>query len=85
MDRYFPAFAEEPDPKVRATMLDEGLAVVTGLWTSQPFSFHGTHYHVDQVRLYRLLSNRRVFRCGSRLGGPIASRCVVPPSGMACI
>lgn len=50
-DRYFPAFAEETDPKVRASMLDEGLAVVTGLWTGEPFSFHGEHYQVDQVRL----------------------------------
>ena len=50
-DHYFRAFAEETDPTVRATMLDEGLAVITGLWTGQPFSFHGAHYHIDQVRL----------------------------------
>lgn len=50
-DRYFPAFGEETNLKVRAEMLDEGLAIITGLWTGQPYSFHGTHYHLDQVTL----------------------------------
>jgi alkanesulfonate monooxygenase SsuD/methylene tetrahydromethanopterin reductase-like flavin-dependent oxidoreductase (luciferase family) len=50
-DRYFAAFSEQINPKVRADMLEEALAIITGLWTGQPYSFHGTHYQVDQVML----------------------------------
>jgi alkanesulfonate monooxygenase SsuD/methylene tetrahydromethanopterin reductase-like flavin-dependent oxidoreductase (luciferase family) len=50
-DRYFPAFGEETNALTRANMLDEGLAIITGLWAGQPYSFYGTHYQVDQVRL----------------------------------
>jgi alkanesulfonate monooxygenase SsuD/methylene tetrahydromethanopterin reductase-like flavin-dependent oxidoreductase (luciferase family) len=35
----FVAFAEEGDPKARAEKLDEGLDVLTGLWTGKPFSY----------------------------------------------
>jgi alkanesulfonate monooxygenase SsuD/methylene tetrahydromethanopterin reductase-like flavin-dependent oxidoreductase (luciferase family) len=34
------------DEKVRAAMLDEGLAILTGLWSGAPFSFNGTHFQV---------------------------------------
>jgi hypothetical protein len=37
---------EQGDPKVRGEMLDEGLAVLTGLWSGQPFSFDGKHYSI---------------------------------------
>ncbi len=30
-------------------MLDEALEIVTGLWTGEPFSFHGEHYTVEEV------------------------------------
>jgi alkanesulfonate monooxygenase SsuD/methylene tetrahydromethanopterin reductase-like flavin-dependent oxidoreductase (luciferase family) len=30
-------------------MLDEGLAVLTGLWSGQPFSFAGEHYNVTDA------------------------------------
>jgi alkanesulfonate monooxygenase SsuD/methylene tetrahydromethanopterin reductase-like flavin-dependent oxidoreductase (luciferase family) len=45
----FEAFGEAVAPKVRATMLDEGLAVLTGLWSGQPFSYDGTQYQVHDV------------------------------------
>jgi hypothetical protein len=35
---------EETDVKRRAEMLDEGLEVLEGLWTGEPFSFSGRHY-----------------------------------------
>ncbi len=38
---------EEPDPKVRGVMLDEGLDVLMGLMSGQPFSHKGEHYTVD--------------------------------------
>src|ERR1041385_7825373 len=33
----FTAFGEEADLKMRAEALDEGLAVLTGLWSGEPF------------------------------------------------
>ncbi|MBN1966609.1 MAG: TIGR03619 family F420-dependent LLM class oxidoreductase [Anaerolineae bacterium] len=37
---------EEPDQRTRGDMLDEGLAVLTGLWSGEPFHHDGPHYHV---------------------------------------
>lgn len=42
----FEAFNELADPRVRGVQLDEGLDVITGLWSGQPFSYAGTHYQV---------------------------------------
>jgi alkanesulfonate monooxygenase SsuD/methylene tetrahydromethanopterin reductase-like flavin-dependent oxidoreductase (luciferase family) len=44
-------FGEEADPRVRGRMLDEGLEVLTGLWSGEPFSFHGEHYRIEEARL----------------------------------
>jgi alkanesulfonate monooxygenase SsuD/methylene tetrahydromethanopterin reductase-like flavin-dependent oxidoreductase (luciferase family) len=43
----FAAFGEDPDPRVRAELLDEGLAILDGLWSGEPFSFEGAHHHVS--------------------------------------
>lgn len=40
-------FGEETVPKKRGEMLDEGLDILTGLWTGKPFSYQGTHYQVS--------------------------------------
>ena len=40
----------EMDRRVRARKLDEGLAIVDGMWSGKPFSFSGEHYHVDDVQ-----------------------------------
>jgi alkanesulfonate monooxygenase SsuD/methylene tetrahydromethanopterin reductase-like flavin-dependent oxidoreductase (luciferase family) len=45
----FEAFDETGDPAVRAAKLDEGLAVLAGLWSGQPFSYAGTHYQVHDA------------------------------------
>ncbi|MBI4640432.1 MAG: LLM class flavin-dependent oxidoreductase [Candidatus Tectomicrobia bacterium] len=45
----FAAFGEEADPKIRAEKLDEGLQVLSGLWTGESFSFQGNHYQVNAV------------------------------------
>jgi alkanesulfonate monooxygenase SsuD/methylene tetrahydromethanopterin reductase-like flavin-dependent oxidoreductase (luciferase family) len=47
----FSRFGEEADPRVRARMLDEGLEVLTGLWSGEPFSHHGEHYRIDEALL----------------------------------
>jgi alkanesulfonate monooxygenase SsuD/methylene tetrahydromethanopterin reductase-like flavin-dependent oxidoreductase (luciferase family) len=45
----FGSFGEPTDPKVRAAMLDEGLEVLTRLWSGETVSFSGRHYRVDEV------------------------------------
>jgi alkanesulfonate monooxygenase SsuD/methylene tetrahydromethanopterin reductase-like flavin-dependent oxidoreductase (luciferase family) len=45
----FTHFGEVTDLKQRAGMLDEGLDILAGLMSGQPFSYQGNHYHVDQV------------------------------------
>jgi alkanesulfonate monooxygenase SsuD/methylene tetrahydromethanopterin reductase-like flavin-dependent oxidoreductase (luciferase family) len=41
-------FGEELDLKKRGQMLDEGLAILAGLWSGQPFSYEGQHYQVKE-------------------------------------
>lgn len=41
---------EETDIRVRAERLDEGLAVLEGLWSGEPFVFEGKHFRVDDLR-----------------------------------
>ncbi|MFL5825695.1 MAG: LLM class flavin-dependent oxidoreductase [Thermoleophilaceae bacterium] len=43
----FAPFGEETDARVRAEMLDEGLEILEGLWSGEPFSFEGKHYRVE--------------------------------------
>ena len=45
----YAAFGEEPDAKVRARKLDEGLDVLIDLWRGEPFSYRGEHYRIDDV------------------------------------
>jgi alkanesulfonate monooxygenase SsuD/methylene tetrahydromethanopterin reductase-like flavin-dependent oxidoreductase (luciferase family) len=47
--REFTAFGESGDLKLHAAMLDEGLAILEGLFTGRPFSFEGEHYKLDQA------------------------------------
>jgi alkanesulfonate monooxygenase SsuD/methylene tetrahydromethanopterin reductase-like flavin-dependent oxidoreductase (luciferase family) len=47
--REFTAFGEDPDLKVRAAKLDEGLEIIEGLLRGVPFSFDGTYYEVHDV------------------------------------
>jgi len=46
-DPGFACFNEESDSRKRARRLDEGLAILDGLWTGEPFSFSGDHYTVE--------------------------------------
>jgi alkanesulfonate monooxygenase SsuD/methylene tetrahydromethanopterin reductase-like flavin-dependent oxidoreductase (luciferase family) len=46
----FAAFGEVADAKVRAEKLDEGLEILNGLWTGEPFEFSGRHYQVERTR-----------------------------------
>ncbi len=43
-------FGEQTDERVHAEMLDEGLAILTGLWSGEPISFQGRHYRPNRVQ-----------------------------------
>jgi alkanesulfonate monooxygenase SsuD/methylene tetrahydromethanopterin reductase-like flavin-dependent oxidoreductase (luciferase family) len=47
----FSKVGEETDLRVRAERLDEGLAVLDGLWSGEPLVFSGRHFRVDGLRL----------------------------------
>ena len=52
-DRFFheySTFGEPVDEKTHAAMLDEGLDVLTGLWSGEPFSHEGQHYTVRDAQ-----------------------------------
>ena len=49
VDTGFAEFGEETDRKARAELLDEGLAILTGLWRGQPFNYTGKHYQVRET------------------------------------
>jgi alkanesulfonate monooxygenase SsuD/methylene tetrahydromethanopterin reductase-like flavin-dependent oxidoreductase (luciferase family) len=44
------SFAGVLDDRARAAMLEEGLAVLTGLWSGEKFSFGGKYYNVRDVQ-----------------------------------
>jgi alkanesulfonate monooxygenase SsuD/methylene tetrahydromethanopterin reductase-like flavin-dependent oxidoreductase (luciferase family) len=46
-DSGYEEFNEVIDRRVRAELLDEGLAIVKGLWHGQPFRFRGVHYEIE--------------------------------------
>jgi hypothetical protein len=52
VDTGFHEFGEETDRKTRAELLDEGLAILKGLWKGQPFSFDGSHYHIRSTSFH---------------------------------
>ena len=43
-------FAGPIDDRVRAEMLDEGIAILSGLWSGEKFSFDGKHYKVRETQ-----------------------------------
>ncbi len=48
-DPEFTRFHQEEDEKVRGDMLDEGLDILAGLWSGEPFAYDGDHYTIDEV------------------------------------
>ncbi len=54
-------FGEEQDAKIRAQKLDEGLAILDGLWSGEFFSYKGEHYQLEEVRfLPRAIQTPRI-------------------------
>jgi alkanesulfonate monooxygenase SsuD/methylene tetrahydromethanopterin reductase-like flavin-dependent oxidoreductase (luciferase family) len=48
-DPGFGKVGEATELRMRARMLDEALDIITGLWSGEPFSYHGTYYHLDEM------------------------------------
>jgi probable F420-dependent oxidoreductase len=47
--REYSAFGEPADDRLHGEMLDEGIEVLRGLWSGEPFNYDGRHYHIDDV------------------------------------
>src|SRR5919202_2140498 len=43
-------FGEPTEAKHRGAMLDEGLAILDGLWSGEPFAFSGAHSRLERMR-----------------------------------
>lgn len=79
----FGTFGDPTDPRLRADLLDEGLDIVTGVWSGEPFEFHGEHFEVRRTRfapvplqkpripiwVAGMLPNLRPFRRAARYDG----------------
>jgi alkanesulfonate monooxygenase SsuD/methylene tetrahydromethanopterin reductase-like flavin-dependent oxidoreductase (luciferase family) len=48
-DAEFAHFGEDAAVQVRARRLDEGLAILAGLWSGDPFAFHGAEYRIRET------------------------------------
>ncbi|GAC1353917.1 MAG: LLM class flavin-dependent oxidoreductase [Ktedonobacteraceae bacterium] len=49
-DGEYHDFGETTDARVRGEMLDEGLAILTRLWSGEEFSYEGQQYQLSQVQ-----------------------------------
>jgi len=57
----FEALGEASDPTTLAALLDEGLEVLTGLWSGEPYRHAGTAYHIKEAQfLPRPLQSPRI-------------------------
>ena len=79
----FKTFGDEGEPKARAAMLDEGLEVLTGLWSGEAFSYRGAYYQMEETQfrpspvqspripiwVAGTWPNKRPFRRGARWDG----------------
>jgi len=50
-DPGFTATGEATAPAIRAQVLDEGLDILTRLWTGEPVTFQGRHFQVNELTL----------------------------------
>src|SRR5579883_2049426 len=57
----FEALGEPSDVAELAARLDEGLAVLTGLWSGEPYQYEGTYFHIREAQfLPRPLQSPRI-------------------------
>lgn len=97
-DADFAAFGDEPDPRVRAAILDEKLEVLDGLLRGDHVDFDGTHVTTHArlrpgpvqsprppIWVAGIVPNQRPLRRARRWDGvyPIGSRDLVTPDALA--
>ncbi len=75
----FTAFGEPTEAKVRAEMLDEGLEIITGLWTGRPFGFRVVTTTSRRWPFYRPQSRNHGSPSGWRECGLTVARFAGPP------
>lgn len=46
----YSAFGEPADDRLHGEQLDEGLAMLAGLWSGKPFRFSGKHYQIAETQ-----------------------------------
>ena len=82
----FGDFGEETDARVRAAKLDEGLDVLAGLWTGQPFELRrdAPPRHAGPRCCRRPVQYRRAHLGGRRVAGASGARSGGPPASTAC-
>ena len=51
-DADFADFGDESDARIRAQLLDEGLAILAGLWSNKPFHHQGKHYQIRETTFH---------------------------------
>ena len=56
----FDAFGEATDPKTRGEMLDEGLEIITRLWSGEPVSHAGKHFKAETEAFSPCLQKPRI-------------------------
>jgi alkanesulfonate monooxygenase SsuD/methylene tetrahydromethanopterin reductase-like flavin-dependent oxidoreductase (luciferase family) len=49
IEKEYSCFGEAGDDRLHGAMLDEGLDVLVGLWSSEPFSYSGEYYDIEQA------------------------------------
>ena len=78
-------FDEITDPRTRARRLDEGLDILSGLWTGEKLSFEGDQFHVWEV-IFRPTPVQTP-RIPTWVGGwwPHKALCLAPPAGMESV
>ncbi len=72
-----------PEHDVRLEMLDEAMEVMDALWTGETTSHHGTHYTVENARLYTVPDERPTV-IGSAFGPQTAEWVADRTDGLWC-
>lgn len=49
-EKEYSCFGEPGDDRLHGAMLDEGLDVLVGLWSDEPFSYSGKYYTIKQAQ-----------------------------------
>lgn len=89
-------FGEDADDRVRARRLDEGLDILAGLWSGEPFSYEGEEYQISEaafqprpvqqpripVWVAGYWPNKRPFRRAARWDGLVPVKAPATPAGM---